>query len=179
MSYSERFIYLMKDFGDDLAVSIVKQLFELDNKAKKDITLVINSDGGEVSALFAIHDAMKMVKSDVATLCLGRAYSAAACLLISGTKGKRFITPMSDIMFHEVSSEVEGRLSTIKDEMVSIEHYDNMMQKIAKENLGIPYTKVLRRRREAYYDANQALKVGAVDHIVQGIDDLTKHLDKP
>lgn len=177
MSYDERFIYIMAGFDDTLASIVTRRLFELDNKGKRDILLVINSEGGDVSTLFAIHDAMKLVRSDVATLCMGRAYSAAACLLISGAKGKRFITPMSDIMFHEVSAEVGGKISSMKDEMVSIQHYDNMMQRIAHENLGIPYKKVLRRRHEAYYDAKEALKVGAVDHIVSGIEEIGKFID--
>lgn len=175
MKYNERFVYIMQEFNDKLAVDVVKQLFELDNKSKKDIVMLINSDGGDVSSLFAIHGAMKLVKSNIATVCLGRAYSAAAMLLIAGTKGKRFITPLSDIMFHEVSSEVEGKYSTIKDELVSIEHYDKMMQKIAKESLTISFNKVLKRRKEAYYDAEQALAIGAVDHIITDVDELVKY----
>lgn len=175
MKYNDRFIYIMQEFNDALAHNVVKQLFELDNKSKKDIVLIINSDGGDVSALFAILGAMKIVKSSVATVCMGRAYSAAALLLIAGTKGKRFITPHSDIMFHEVSTEIEGKYSSIKDEMISLEHYDDMMQKIAKESLTIPFNRVLKRRKEAYFNADQALTIGAVDHILTDIDELTKY----
>lgn len=172
MKYNDRFVYIMQEFNDNLARDVVKQLFELDNKNKKDITVFINSDGGDVSTLFAILGAMKLIKSDVATVCMGRAYSAAALLLIAGTKGKRYITPLSDIMFHEISSEVEGKYSSIKDELVSIDHYDKMTQKIAKESLTISFNKVLKRRKEAYYDAEQALKIGAVDHIITSVDEI-------
>ena len=177
MSYNDRFIYLMRDFNDDMALNVIKQLFDLDNKNKRDIFLIINSNGGDLSALFAIHDAIKLIKSNVATVCIGRAYSAAACLLIAGKKGKRFITKHSDIMFHELSSEIEGKISAIKDEMESLKHYDSIMQELASENLGTSYKKVLKRRKEAYYNATEALDIGAVDYIINSIDDLAKYTD--
>lgn len=177
MKYNDRFIYIMQDFTDNLAQQVIKHLFELDNKNRRDITLIINSGGGDTDALFAIHDTMKMLRSDVATLCIGRAYSSAACLLVSGEKGKRFITPTSDVMFHEISSGVEGKISNMEDEMVSMKHYEAMMQKIVQANIGIPYHKILRKRRESYYNADQALKIGAVDKIVNSIDEVINILN--
>ena len=172
MIYNDRFIYIMQEFNDTLAKNVVKQLFDLDNKNTNDIVMVINSDGGDVSTLFAILGTMKMIKSDVVTICSGRAYSAAALLLISGTKGKRYITPFSDIMFHEISTLVEGKYSSIKDELISVEHYNKTVQKIVKENLTISYNKVLMKRNEAYYDATQSLKIGAVDRIITNVNEL-------
>ena len=177
MSYNDRFIYLMRDFNDDMALNVIRQLFDLDNKNKRDIFLIINSNGGDLSTIFAIHDVIKLIKSDVSTVCIGRAYSAAACLLISGKKGKRFITKHSDIMFHELSSEIEGKISAIRDEMESLKHYDGIMQELASENLGTSYKKVLKRRKEAYYNAQEALDIGAVDYIINSIDDLAKYTD--
>ena len=172
MKYNDRFIYLMQDFSDMLALHVVKQLFELDSKNTKDIVLVINSDGGDVEALFAIHDAIKIVKSDVATLCIGHAFSCGANLLIAGTKGKRFITPISSIMFHEMSINVDGTVSNVKDELVSIKHYNNMLEKIAKDNLGPAYKGHTKSRKDNYFNAEQALKIGAVDHIVNNISEM-------
>jgi ATP-dependent Clp protease protease subunit len=162
----------MGEFTDVFAQNIIKQLFDLDNKNSRDIVLIINSDGGDVSALFAIHDAMKMVGSDVATLCLGHAYSCAADLLIAGTKGKRFITPTSDIMFHEMSGKAEGSVSEIKDELVTIAHYNKMLRQMTINSLGEKHKYALRSRKDTYLNAEQSLKIGAVDHIVKNIDDM-------
>jgi ATP-dependent Clp protease protease subunit len=178
MKYNDRFLYLMQDFNDMLSLHIVKQLFELDSKNTRDIILVINSDGGDVEALFAIHDAIKIVKSDVATLCIGHAFSCAADLLISGTKGKRFMTPISSIMFHEMMMKMDGSTSNFNDEMVSIKHYNNMLAKIAKDNLNpAHYKQALRTRKDNYFNAEQALKIGAIDHIVTSINDMTSVLN--
>ena len=173
MKYNDRFLYLMQDFSDMLALHVVKQLFDLDGKNTRDIVLVINSDGGDVEALFAIHDAIKMVKSDVATICIGHAFSCAANLLIAGTKGKRFMTPISSIMFHEMTAKIDGSTSTINDEMVSIKHYSSMFTKFAKDNLHPEhYKQVLRPRKDIYFNAEQALEIGAIDHIVTNVSDM-------
>lgn len=169
----------MEGFTDIFAQNVVKQLFALDNKSTRDIVLVINSDGGDVSALFAIHDAMKMIRSDVATLCLGHAYSCAADLLIAGAKGKRFITPTSDLMFHEMSGKAEGSMSEIKDELVTIAHYNKMLRQMTINSLGKNHKFALRARKDTYLDAEQALKIGAVDHIVKNIDDMMNILNPP
>lgn len=173
MKYNDRFLYLMQDFSDMLALHVVKQLFDLDGKNTRDIVLVINSDGGDVDALFAIHDAIKMIKSDVATLCIGHAFSCAANLLISGTRGKRFMTPISSIMFHEITAKIDGSTSTLNDELVSIKHYNNVFAKIAKDNLDpLHYKQALKLRKDVYFNAEQSLEIGAIDHIVTNVSDM-------
>lgn len=98
-----RIIRLTKAVDTETSEKIVEQLLKLDAiKSNKDIIFYINSPGGSVSDGMAIYDAMQIVKSDVKTICLGRCSSMAAILLSGGTKGKRYITPNSEVMIHEV-----------------------------------------------------------------------------
>ena len=68
---------------------------------EKDISFYINSPGGSITDGMAIHDTMKYIKCDVSTICVGMAASMGAFLLASGTKGKRFALPNSEILIHQ------------------------------------------------------------------------------
>ena len=87
-------MYLGTPIDDFVANAIVAQLLTLESDdPDKDISLYINSPGGEITGLFAIYDTMQFIKCDVSTICLGQAASAAAVILASGAAGKRFVLP--------------------------------------------------------------------------------------
>ena len=95
----DRIVFIGKNFTDDLANSVIAQLLFLEaDDPTKDITMYINSPGGYVSAELAIFDTMNYIKPDVSTVCIGQAASAAACILASGAKGKRYALKNSRIM---------------------------------------------------------------------------------
>jgi ATP-dependent Clp protease protease subunit len=90
----ERIIFLGEPIDDTMANTIIAQLLFLDaENNKEDIKMYINSPGGAVTSAMALYDTMQHVKSDVATICIGQAASAAAVLLACGAKGKRFALP--------------------------------------------------------------------------------------
>jgi len=92
----ERIVYLGTPIDDAVANWIIAQFLHLESEdPDKEISLYINSPGGEITALFAIYDTMQFIKSDVSTICIGQAASAAAVLLAAGTRGKRFVLPHS------------------------------------------------------------------------------------
>ena len=109
-----RTIYLFEEITDSLAVAIIAQLKYLDSHGSGDITLMINSPGGSVSAGMAIYDTIQYVKCDVSTICTGIAASMGAFLLSAGTKGKRFITPSAEVMIHQPLGGVSGQASDIE-----------------------------------------------------------------
>ena len=97
--FESRIVFLSGDVDDAVAKDIVARLITLDfQNPAKDILLYIDSWGGDVYSFLSIHDAMKMLRCDVATVAVGKAFSCAAMILLSGTKGKRFTTPNSRIM---------------------------------------------------------------------------------
>ena len=96
---NDRIIVLSDEVNDATASLIVAQLLYLEGQdPDKDISLYINSPGGSVTSGFAIYDTMQYIKCDVSTICMGLAASMGAFLLSSGTKGKRYALPNSEIM---------------------------------------------------------------------------------
>ncbi len=171
--FDNRIIRLNKTIDTEVAQEIVEQLLKLDaTKSKKDIIFYINSPGGTVASGMAIYDAMQMVKSDVRTICIGRCASMAAVLLSGGTKGKRYITPNSEVMIHEVSSFNMGKVGELK---INYEHTNTLNERIIKllaENTGKTIKQVRHdiQLKDRWFNAEEALKYGLGDKI------LTKNL---
>ena len=115
---------------------MVAQLLYLDSVDNRDISLYINSPGGDVIAGLSLIDTMNFIKSDVSTMCLGMAASMGAVLLSSGAKGKRFVLPHSRVMIHSVLSNFSGHTADIKIEMEQTVRCQNDIYKILSENTG-------------------------------------------
>ena len=106
----ERVIILGTPIDSTVANLVCAQLIFLEYEdTEKDISIYINSPGGEITSLFAIYDTMKYIKPDVSTFCLGQAASAAAVLLAAGTKGKRFALPHARVLLHQPYGGVGGQ----------------------------------------------------------------------
>lgn len=167
--FDNRIIRLNGDINTEEADKIVEQLLKLDaTKSKKDIIFYINSSGGLVSAGLAIYDTMQMVKSNIKTICIGRCSSMAAILLSGGTKGKRYITPNSEVMIHEMSSYNGGKIGEIK---ISYEHSTTLnerLMKILADNTGKSIKQVKKdvELKDKWFNAEEALKYGIVDKIL-------------
>ena len=85
---ANRIVFLGNAIDDNVANLVIAQLLHLESESTShDVALYINSPGGEVTGLFAIHDTMQYIAPDVATICVGQAASAAAVLLAAGTPG--------------------------------------------------------------------------------------------
>ena len=167
--FDNRIIRLNGDINTEEADKIVEQLLMLDaTKSKNDIIFYINSSGGLVSAGLAIYDTMQMVKSNIKTICIGRCSSMAAVLLSGGTKGKRYITPNSEVMIHEMSSYNGGKMGEIK---ISYEHSTTLnerLMKILADNTGKSIKQVKKdvELKDKWFNAEEALKYGIVDKIL-------------
>ena len=133
----DRIIFLSGEINDAMANTVVAQLLYLEGKdPTKDICLYINSPGGSVSAGLAIYDTMNYVKCDVSTICIGLAASMGAFLLSSGTNGKRFALPNSEIMIHQPLGGAQGQASDIKIQAEHILRTKSNLNRILSENSG-------------------------------------------
>ncbi len=111
----DRIIFLGTAIDDQVAAVIVAQLLHLEAEAPGlDIAVYINSPGGDMTALFAIYDTMQFIASDVATICVGQACSAAAVLLAAGAAGKRAVLPNSRVLIHQPHGGVQGQTADIE-----------------------------------------------------------------
>ena len=98
----DRIVFVGDAIESHLVNTVIAQLLFLEKQdPEKEITMYINSPGGEVYSGFALYDTMQYIKCPVSTVCVGMAASFGAMLLAGGTKGKRFALPHSKIMFHQ------------------------------------------------------------------------------
>ena len=163
----DRIIFLTGEINDATANIVVAQLIYLEGKnPDKDIYLYINSPGGSVSAGLAIYDTIKYIKCDVVTICIGLAASMGAFLLSSGTKGKRYALPNSEIMIHQPLGGAQGQASDIEIQARHIQHIKDKINQILSEATGQDLKKVQKDTdRDYYMTAEQAKEYGLVDDI--------------
>ena len=165
----DRIIFLTGEIDDNMADLIVAQLIYLEGKdSSKDISLYINSPGGSVTAGLAIYDTMNYIKCDVSTICIGLAASMGAFLLSSGTKGKRYALPNSEIMIHQPLGGVQGQASDIKIQADHILKTKKRLNEILAKNSGKPYEEVEKDTdRDNYLSAEEAKEYGLIDEIFE------------
>ena len=163
----DRIIFLTGEINDAVADAVVAQLLYLEGKdPNKDICLYINSPGGSVTAGLAIYDTMNYIKCDVCTICIGLAASMGAFILSSGTKGKRFALPNSEIMIHQPLGGAQGQASDIKIQADHIIKTKHRLNTILAENSGKPYEVVEKDTdRDNYLSAEDAKEYGLIDKI--------------
>ncbi len=163
----ERIIFLGGPIDDDVANLVIAQLLFLESEdAKKDISLYINSPGGVVTAGLAIVDTMNHVKPAVSTVCVGMAASAAAVILSSGEKGKRYSLPNSEVMIHQPHGGAEGQATDIEITAKQILKLRATLNKILAKNTGQTLAKIEKDvERDFFMTADEAKKYGLVDKV--------------
>ena len=163
----DRVVFLSGPVTAELANLVVAQLIYLESKdPTKDISLYINSPGGEVTSGMAIYDTMKYIRCDVSTICIGMAASMGAFLLSSGTKGKRYALPNSEIMIHQVLGGSQGQASDVEIQTKQLLKIKRKLNKLLAENVGKSIEEVERDTdRDNYLTAEEAKQYGIVDQV--------------
>jgi len=164
----ERIVFLGTPINDDIANCVIAQLLFLEKEdAKKDITLYVNSPGGQVSSTMAMYDTMQYVKPDISTVCLGMAASGGAIILMSGAKGKRFALEHSEIMIHQPLGGTEGQATDIAIHADHIIQTKELLNRLIAKHSNHKYEQVAQdTERDKYMKAETALKYGLIDKIV-------------
>ncbi|MEE0930448.1 MAG: ATP-dependent Clp endopeptidase proteolytic subunit ClpP [Acutalibacteraceae bacterium] len=165
----ERIVMLTGEVNDASASLVVAQLLYLESQdPTKDISLYINSPGGSVTAGMSIYDTMQYIKCDVSTICMGMAASMGAFLLSSGTKGKRYALPNSDIMIHQPLGGFQGQASDIMIHANYIDRIKGRLNKILSENTGQPLEIIEKDTdRDNFMSAQEACDYGLIDKVMQ------------
>lgn len=169
---NDRIIFLGEEINSVSANLVVAQLLHLESQdAEKDISLYINSPGGEVYSGLAILDTMNFIKPQVSTICVGMAASMAAVLLSAGAKGKRFCLPHSKVMIHQPSGGAQGQQTEIEIVAEEIKKTRRELNQILSDASGQPIEKVRAdTERDNYLTAVEALDYGLIDRIVTSRD---------
>lgn len=168
----ERVIFLSGPIETGMANLIVAQLLFLESEdPDKDISLYINSPGGEVSAAMAIYDTMNFIKPDVSTLCMGTAASAGAFLLSSGTKGKRYALPHATVMIHQVLGGFRGQGSDIEIHAKETLRVGGLLNTLLAKNTGQTLKAIERdTNRDNFMSSKDAMDYGLIDKVVENRD---------
>lgn len=164
----DRIIFLGSDVNEASANLIVAQLLFLQAEdAKKDIYFYINSPGGSVYDALAIYDTMQYITNDVQTVGIGVQASAAAFLLSSGAKGKRFLLPNSTVMIHQPSSGTRGKVTDQEIDLRESLRVKKLLEDIMAKNTGKDLKTIHEdMERDRWMTAPEAAKYGLVDKVI-------------
>lgn len=165
----DRIIFLGNEVNEHTANLVVAQILFLENEdPKKDIKLYINSPGGSVYDAFAIYDTMQYVKPDIQTVGIGVQASAAAFLLSSGAKGKRFLLPHATVMIHQPSAGTRGRVSDMEIDLKEGLRLKKLLNQILAKNTGQSIKRIETDvERDLWMDADEAKKYGVIDKVLK------------
>jgi ATP-dependent Clp protease protease subunit len=164
--YGERVIYLDGQVEDGMANAIVAQIMHLDSINSKDITLVINSPGGVVTAGLAIYDAMNDADSDISTVCTGQACSMGAFLLSAGEPGKRVVMPSARVMIHQPSGGAQGQVTDIEIHYREIQGMKDKLNKAMGGHCDMTGKEMENStERDNFMSAEEAVAFGLADSV--------------
>lgn len=170
---NDRIVFLGEPVTRDSANLVIAQLLHLESQdPDKDISLYIDSPGGDVYAGLGILDTMNFIKPDVSTICVGMAASMGAVLLAAGAKGKRLALPNSMVMIHQPSSGVQGQQTDIQIVADETKWIRQHLNELLSDYTGQPIEKVnVDTERDNYLRAQEACNYGLVDRVISSRND--------
>jgi ATP-dependent Clp protease protease subunit len=168
----ERIVFLGTPINGQVANVIVAQLLFLDREdSERDISLYINSPGGEISAGLAIYDTMQLIQAPVSTIAVGMAASMGTILLTAGAKGRRYALPHATIHVHQPLGGVQGQAAEIEIAAKEILRKRELLNDILERHTGMSRDKVETiTDRDFYMTAEEAVEHGIVDKILEPAD---------
>lgn len=164
----ENIIFLGTPIDDTVANLICAQLLHLESEnPDRDISLYINSPGGDINALFAIYDTMSYIKPDITTICFGQAASAAAVLLAAGAAGKRLALPHARILIHQPYAGAQGQVSDLQIASREIQRLKTELEELLAHHTGQPVERIASDTdRDFVMTAEQAKEYGIIDEVI-------------
>jgi ATP-dependent Clp protease, protease subunit len=164
----EHIVFVGTPIDDMIANLLCAQLLFLESEnPDRDINIYINSPGGDVTGLMAIYDTCQFIRNDISTICFGQAASAAAVLLASGTKGKRFALPHSRILIHQPYSGAGGQASDIEIQARELMRIQTDLEDILALHTGQTAEKIHKDTdRDYIMSAEEAKVYGIIDHVI-------------
>jgi ATP-dependent Clp protease protease subunit len=164
----ERIIFLGTPIDDAVSNLLIAQLLHLESEdPDKDISIYINSPGGEITGLFAIYDTMQYIKPDIQTICVGQAASAAAVLLGAGAQGKRFALPHARILIHQPHGGASGQAVDIEIQAKEIIRMRELLDKLLAHHTGQSVDKIAADTdRDFIMSAVEGKEYGIIDEVI-------------
>lgn len=167
--YYGRILYLAGEVNELTAQEINIGMVSLQREDPlQDITLIIDSYGGDLFAAFSIVDMMDMITCDIQTVCIGKAMSAGQLIFSSGKKGKRFMSKHARLMLHNPSAGMEGSVPDIEIEIEELQRCRSLFVDKTAEGSDLDRNEIMELiSRNAYLDADEAIEKGFADGILK------------
>ena len=167
-----RVIFLIGDINYSSAARVIMQMLYLENQKRgQEINFYINSPGGSVDDTLAIYDTMRFISSEVATYCIGRAYSGGSVLLCAGQEGRRHILPHAKVMIHQPYGGVTGQTTDIQIQAEQIIKAKHTLAEIIARHTGQDVERVVADgERDKFFTAAEAKEYGLVDEVFEHQD---------
>jgi ATP-dependent Clp protease protease subunit len=164
-----RIVFLGAAIDDNVTNLVIAQLLHLESEnPDADIAIYINSPGGDMNGLLAIHDTMRYVAADVATICVGQAASAAAVLLAAGTPGKRYALPNARVLIHQPHGGAQGQSTDMELAVAEMVEMRRRMVDILVQATGQSVERITADiDRDYIVRGDQAVAYGLVDHVIE------------
>lgn len=171
-----RVVFLIGEINYSSAARVMMQMLYLENQKRgQDINFYINTPGGNVDDTLAIYDTMQFISSEVATYCIGRAYSGGALLLAAGHAGKRHILPHAKVMIHQPWGGVGGQTTDIQIQAEQIIKDKRQLNEILARHTGQSVDRIAKDgERDKFFSAEEAKSYGLVDEIASFPDKVLK-----
>jgi ATP-dependent Clp protease protease subunit len=165
---NDRIVFLGAEIDDPLANVVIAQLLFLESEdPDKDVTMYINSPGGEVSAGLGIYDTMQSLRCPVATLCMGQAASMASLLLAAGAPGKRSALPHARVMLHQPLAGLQGQATDIEIQAREILKARDTINGLYAKHTGRPVDRIKHdTERDNFMSADEAQGYGLIDQVM-------------
>ncbi len=164
----DRIVMISGPIDMAMANTVVAQLLFLESEnPNADISLYLNTPGGEVNAGWAIMDTMQYIKPNVSTIGMGLVASMGSVLLAAGAKGKRFVLPNTEIMIHQPLAGTQGQVTDME---IHVANFKRTKERLIKQMAGFTGRKEKElfdaMERDNYMDAETAKKFGLIDDIL-------------
>ncbi|MEJ5309484.1 MAG: ATP-dependent Clp protease proteolytic subunit [Anaerolineae bacterium] len=168
----ERIIFLGTPINALVANEIVAKLLFLDrDDSEREISLYINSPGGEISAGLAIYDTMQLIQAPISTIAVGMTASMATVLLTAGAKGRRYALPHATIHLHQPLGGAQGQATDIEIAAREILRMRDLLNSILRRHTGLDNGQIDRLTdRDFYMTAQQAVEYSIIDKVLDPID---------
>ena len=176
----ERIIFLGTPINDQVANLIVAQLLFLDREdPEKEISLYINSPGGDIYPGLAIYDTMQLIQAPVSTIAVGWTASMGTVLLAAGTKGKRYALPNATIHMHPAGGGARGPAPDVERQIKELLRMQDLLRKLLAKHTGQPLEKIITDfDRDYFMDAYGAVEYGIIDEVLSGKAEREKEEEK-
>ena len=167
----ERIVYLGTAVDSNVANSLVAQLLWLDREdPDRDISMYVNSPGGEVYAGMAIIDTMNLIRADVSTIAVGFSASMGTAILAAGARGKRYALPSATIHQHQALGGAQGQTRDVEIQAAELIRMNQRLRELLSERTGRPVDEIARDfDRDRYMTAEEAKEYGLVDEVLAGV----------